>query len=88
VTTAALEVQGTPRGWWLSNSPDLNPIKNLWQMLKYRPQKRFLKTNAEVRLYLQEEWQKISVKDYKKYIRSMRERCWAMIQAGGGHTKW
>jgi hypothetical protein len=57
-------------------------------MLKYRLQRRFPKTNAEVRLYLQEEWQKIRVEDYKKYIRSMKQRCWAVIQAGGGHTKW
>ena len=57
-------------------------------MLKYRIQKRFLKTDAEVKQYLKEEWEKIGVKDYKKYIREMRDRCWAVIQAGGGHTKW
>jgi hypothetical protein len=57
-------------------------------MLKYRIQQRFPKTDAEVRLYLQEEWQKIGVEDYKKYIRLMKKRCWAVIQAGGGHTKW
>ena len=57
-------------------------------MLKYRIQKRFPKTDVEVRQYLQEEWEKIAVEDYKKYIKSMRDRCWAVIQAGGGYTKW
>jgi len=41
-------------------------------MLKYRLQRRFPKTNAEVKQYLKEEWEKIGVEDYKKYIRSIR----------------
>jgi hypothetical protein len=28
------------------------------------------------------------VNDFEKYITSMHERCWAVIQAGGGATKW
>jgi hypothetical protein len=57
-------------------------------MLKYRLLRRFLKTDAEVKQYLKEEWEKIRVEDYRKYILSMRERYWAVIKAGGGHTKW
>ncbi|KAF2195176.1 hypothetical protein K469DRAFT_698739 [Zopfia rhizophila CBS 207.26] len=38
--------------------------------------------------YLKEEWDKIQMDDYRKYIKSMRERCWAVILAGGGPTKW
>jgi hypothetical protein len=56
-------------------------------MLKYRLCKRFLKTDAEVKQYLVEEWEKIEVNDYKKYIKSMRDRCWAVIKASGCHTK-
>jgi hypothetical protein len=52
VTTAAFKAQRIPKGFWLANLPDLNLIKNVWQMLKYRLGKRFLKTNAEVRQYL------------------------------------
>jgi len=57
-------------------------------MLKYRLGKRFPKSNAKVKQYLMEEWEKIGVNDYKKYIKSIRERCWAVIKAGGSHTKW
>jgi hypothetical protein len=44
-------------------------------MLKWRLSKRFLKTHAEVRQYLQEKWEKIRVEDFGKYITSMHERC-------------
>ena len=86
-TTAALKAQGTPRGQWPANSLDLNPIENVQQMLKYRLQRRFLKTNAEVKQYLKEEQEKITVKDYKKYIKNIRERYQAVIQASRGHMK-
>lgn len=88
VTTAAFEALGINRWWWPANSTDLNLIKNVWQLLKCRLTKRFLKTDAEVKQYLKEEWEKIEVDDYKKYITSMRDRCWTVIKAGGGSTKW
>ena len=86
-TTAAFQARRIPKGFQLTNSLDLNPIKNVWQMLKYQLLRRFLKTNAKVKQYLKEEQEKIRVDNYKKYIKSIRDRCWAVIKAGGGHTK-
>ncbi|ORY05493.1 hypothetical protein BCR34DRAFT_590906 [Clohesyomyces aquaticus] len=57
------------------------------QLLKWRLAKRFPNIDAEVKQHLKEEWEKIEVNDYKKYITSMRDRCWAVIKAGGGPTK-
>lgn len=73
---------------WPANSPDLNPIENVWRLLKYRVSRRFPHTEEELKRYLLEEWAKIECNDYKKYIREMRDRCWAVIQANGGHTKY
>ena len=86
-TIAALKVQGTLQGWQPANSLNLNPIKNVQQILKCRLQKYFPKTNVEVRQYLKEEQDKIGIKDYKKYIRSIRERYQAIIQASRGYIK-
>lgn len=73
---------------WPANSPDLNPIENVWRILKYRVGKRFPKTEAEVRQYAEEEWAKLQLSDIEKYVNNMKERCIAVIQANGGHTRW
>src|ERR1700744_4112374 len=79
---------GIIRMVWPAHSPDLNPIENVWRLLKYRIGKRFPKTDAEVQQYLLEEWRNLKPEDYMKYIESMPQRCAAVIAAGGGHTKW
>jgi len=44
---------------WPANSPDLNPIENVWRLLKYWVGKRFPKTDEEVRRYIEEEWERL-----------------------------
>ena len=87
-TVALHEQLGVLRMKWPANSPDLNPIENVWRILKYRIGKRFPKTAEEVRQYAQEEWAKLELSDFSKYVHNMRERCQAVIAANGGHTKW
>jgi transposase len=73
---------------WPPNSPDLNPIENLWRLLKWRVGRRFPTTKEQVRQYVEEEWLKLDVRDIRKYVQSMYERCEAVIAANGMHTKW
>jgi transposase len=73
---------------WPANSPDLNPIENVWRLLKYRIGRQFPYTNEQVRQYLEEEWAKLQLDDFVHYIQQMPERCQAVIAANGGHTKW
>ena len=70
-----------------ANLPDLNPIENVWRLLKYRIQKRLPKTEEQVRQYIQEEWQKLEPVDYKQYIGNMQQRCLVVIENRGGHCQ-
>ena len=71
-----------------ANSPDLNPIENVWRLLKGRIQRRFPTTKEEVRQYAEEEWEKLEPEEFEKYTGNMRERCLAVIAADGGPTKY
>jgi transposase len=70
-------------------SPDLNPIENLWRIIKHK-----LYNNVNIRSveYLwkefEKEWEHIGKDICQKLIDSMPERLDAVIKAKGGHTKY
>ena len=75
---------------WSASSSDLNPIENVWRLLKARLQKRANRplTLEAMKHAIQEEWEALCLEDYLHYIRSMPECVQAVIAARGGHTKW
>lgn len=74
--------------WWPPNSPDLNPIENLWRLLKSRVRKRYPKTKEDLRRCIEEEWARISPQEIRRYTGNMNERCRAVLAASGGHTPY
>jgi transposase len=74
---------------WPAFSLDLNPIENVWRLLKARLCKRRDRpdTVEAMAVAVQEEWEALLVEDYLHYIRSMPTRIQAVIAAQGGHAK-
>ena len=77
-------------GTWPSNSPDLNPIENLWHILRSNIRRRKVQPRSKKELIecLQEEWEKLDIEIVNKLCLSMPRRLQAVIDAGGGTTKY
>lgn len=73
---------------WPANSPDLNPIENIWCLLKHRIGRHFPTTKETVMAAIRLEWSQLTSSDISRACQSMRERCQAVIDANGGHTRW
>lgn len=75
---------------WPSQSPDLNPIENLWSYLDAQVRKRRTKPKNLNELYmaLEEEWKRIDPNYLKNLVKSMPRRCQAVVDAKGYWTKY
>ena len=73
---------------WPPQSPDLNPIENLWKTFGVKVMERNPTNTEDLWVKLQEEWSKISIKDYQELIRSCSRRCAAVIECKGSFTKY
>ena len=83
---------------WLPQSPDLNPIENLWVEFKAAFHKRFTELfnhpskSLEARYrygeVMQQVWYELGYELVEKLISSMPERVQAVIDANGGWTKY
>ena len=85
-----LEDEGTDTIDWPAHSPDLNPIKHLWDIIDQciwrltNP----TRTVQELTNALVEVWQDIDLGTIHRLIRSMARHCRACIHAHGGHTHY
>ena len=68
---------------WPSCSPDLNPIENLWTVLKKRILNRPPKTIEDVKNYVDIEWGTFDPEFIVNFTKSMRKRCDLVIAAQG-----
>jgi transposase len=64
-------------------SPDLNPIENLWSILKSRIEQRLVRTVDEVERVLKEEWEALDQTLLSRLAHSMTKRCKAVVHNQG-----
>ena len=69
-------------------SPDMNPIENLWSYLESRVREREFSSKSQLKEILQEEWGKIPVSLCQKLASSMPRRLQCVIDAKGNNTKY
>ena len=66
------------------NSPDLNPIETIWRIIKQRlKSKGVIFKEAILRRAIQEEWDKITIKEINKAISTMPDRVAALNERNG-----
>lgn len=75
---------------WPANSPDLNPIENVWDYLKRLIRSRGVDPNNhhQLRTAVLEEWPNIPQHYIRDLISSMPRRCQEVIRARGGPTHY
>ena len=85
-----LQTKGVTRMKWPAQSPDLNPIENVWGLLKMRLRKRLKQpTNCdELFTILQSEWNALSDEYFISLANSMASRVKKVVSMRGGSTKY
>lgn len=75
---------------WPTQSPDLNPIENLWRIIKIRisGRRHRIRNVDEMKVAIQEEWERLTEEDFQKCIESMPKRCKLVIKGKGGCIKY
>ena len=74
---------------WPPQSPDLNPIENLWHYMKRELENYDTSSLEKLEKALKDLWCKGLLLDtFIKYADSMPDRIKAVIKAGGGATKY
>uniref|UniRef100_A0A8C6KMD7 Tc1-like transposase DDE domain-containing protein n=1 Tax=Nothobranchius furzeri TaxID=105023 RepID=A0A8C6KMD7_NOTFU len=73
---------------WPSQSPDLNPIENMWTVLKKQVHVRKPSNLTELHQFCQEEWSKIQPEACQKLVDGYQKRLIEVKMAKGHVTKY
>jgi len=73
---------------WPPQSPDLNPIENLWGHMKRQLKRRNPNSREDLAEYIRDEWEKIPKSHCTNLIHSLSKRMRDVIEAKGFHTKY
>jgi len=73
---------------WPANSPDLNPIENLWGIVKRKMRDTRPNNADDLKAAIKATWASITPEQCHRLIASMPRRIDAVIHAKGGPTKY
>jgi hypothetical protein len=74
---------------WPANSPNLNPLENLWKIVKdLLGQHPRPKNKQEMAPTIQSTWDTMSLEELQTLIRTMPGRMQAVLSPRGGSTRW
>jgi transposase len=73
---------------WPPYSPDLNPVENIWKVLKEKVRHRLPNTIDEVKNFLYEEWESLDNRMVIETSKSFIKRTQECIKLRGGMTHY
>ncbi|KAJ9292418.1 hypothetical protein DTO271G3_8799 [Paecilomyces variotii] len=91
LTRAELASRGIQTICWPPYSPDLNPIETVWDEMKDWLDEHYPNPKLPypiLRRAVQEAWDTIGSARLHKFMEEMHDRCWAVIEAEGMHTRF
>ena len=87
-TSAWKSAHRTVRLPWPSMSPDMNPIENLWSILKTKVTYRRPHTIKDLIIAINKEWNNLPKELELRLINSMKNRIEGLIDASGDHSMY
>ena len=73
---------------WPGNSPDLNPIENLWSQMKHLQRTKRATSKEAIKKIVRKVCNAIAPEYLEKLYESLPRRMQAVIESGGAHMKY